>query len=385
MKYGLSLLALVFAIVGVDVATVSLIGHHLWGLSQYVALHTSLDHTPVMMGVAALGTGALTLADWAKRSDPDGMIARIVELLNQTNDVLQDMRWIEGNLPTGHQTTVRTALPTVAFRRINNGVTPSKSTTAQILESTGILEAWAEVDCEVAKLNGDINSFRLSEALPFIESMNQTMSTKIFYGNQGTTPEEFNGLATRYNDTTLGNGTNIIKADGSGSDNSSIFLVVWGENTVHGIIPKGSTAGLQHEDLGEQTITVSTGIGGDRMRAYQDRFVWKAGLAVKDWRYVVRICNIDISNLIADSSPFSADLIKLMIKAVYRIPTLGMGTPVFYTNRTIAEWLAIQAREAVSTGGQLSYDVVEGKPITRVMGIPVRRVDALTQAEATVS
>lgn len=335
--------------------------------------------------MSALGTGALTLLDWGKRLDPDGMVARIVEILNQSNEVLQDMAFKEGNLPTGERTTVRTALPSVSFRRINSGVTPSKSTTAQLDEATGILEAWSEVDCELAELGGDVNAFRLSEAMPFIEAMNQTMATKIFYGNQGTTPEEFNGFAPRYNDTTQGNAQNILKGDGSGSDNTSIFLVGWGEQTVHGIFPKGSKAGLVHQDLGEQTITVGTGIGGSRMRAYQERFVWKAGLVVKDWRYVVRICNIDVSNLIADASPFSADLLKLMIKAYYRLPFPGLCRPAFYANRTIQEWMHIQARETVTTGGQLRYDVIDGKPVTSFLGVPIRRCDAITLAEATVS
>lgn len=334
---------------------------------------------------AALGTSALTLLDWAKRENPDGMIARIVEMLNQQNEVLNEMRFIEGNLPTGHRTTVRTSLPSVSFRRINNGVTPSKSTTAQIDESTGMLEAWSEVDCDLADLNGDVNAFRLSEATAFIEAMNQTMASKIFYGNQGTTPEEFNGLATRYNDTTQGNAANIIVGGGSGSDNTSIFLVGWGEQTVHGIFPRGSNTGLVHKDLGEQTVTVGTGIGGSRMRAYQERFQWKAGLAVKDWRYVVRICNIDVSDLIADPSTFSADLLKLMIKAYYRLPFPGLCQPAFYCNRTIQEWLHIQAREQVITAGQLRYEVIDGKPVTSFLGVPIRRCDAITLTEATVS
>ena len=84
--------------------------------------------------MATIGANALTLADWAKRLDPQGKVPSIVELLAQTNEILQDMLWVEGNLPTGHRTTVRTGLPTVAWRLLNNGVQPSKSTTAQIDE-----------------------------------------------------------------------------------------------------------------------------------------------------------------------------------------------------------------------------------------------------------
>ena len=96
---------------------------------------------PLILG-ATLSTAALTLLDWAKRLDPTGKVARVVEMLEQTNEILQDMLWMEGNLPTGHRTTVRTGLPSVAWRLLNGGVTPSKSTTAQIDEQCGMLEAY---------------------------------------------------------------------------------------------------------------------------------------------------------------------------------------------------------------------------------------------------
>lgn len=338
----------------------------------------------VCIGLATLGTAALTLTDWAKRLDPDGKVATVVELLSQTNEILTDMLWMEGNLPTGHRTTVRTGLPTVAWRLLNGGITPSKSTTAQIDEQTGMLEAWSEVDVDLANLNGNVNSFRLSEAMAFLEAMNQEMAQTLFYGNSGLAPEEFTGLATRYSAISgATNASNVISGSGSGSDNSSIWLVGWGERSVFGIFPKGSKAGIIHEDYGVQTVTVATGIGGGKLRAYQERFQWKAGIALKDWRYVVRIPNIDISNLVAQSS--AADLIELMIKATYRLPTLNAVRPVFYANRSVVQMLDIQRRNDVIAGSGLTWDTVDGKRQPSFRGIPIRVVDALTEAEATVS
>lgn len=333
--------------------------------------------------MATLSSYALTLADWAKRLDPDGKVPSIVELLAQSNEVLQDMQWIEGNLPTGHRTTVRTGLPTPAWRLLNQGVQPTKSTTAQVDEQCGMLEAWSEVDKDLAMLNGNVGAFRLSEAKAFIEAMNQEMAQTIFYGNAGLAPEEFTGLSIRYSSSTAASGQNVIKAGGAGSDNSSVWLVGWGDQTIHGIFPKGSKAGLIHEDLGEQTIETSSGIAGTRMRAFQDHWQWKCGVAVKDWRYAVRICNIDISNLVAKSS--AADLIENMIKAIHRIPSMGMCKPVFYMNRTVKQMLDIQRRDDVQTGGSLIYNDVDGKLIPSFRGIPIRVVDALLETEATVS
>lgn len=225
--------------------------------------------------MATLGANNATLADVAKRTDPDGSTADIVELLMQTNEVLTDMQWKEGNLTTGHRTTVRTGLPTVAWRLLNDGVQPSKSTTAQIDEACGKLEAWSEVDVAVANLNGNTAEFRLSEATAFIEAMNQEFSSTLFYGNSSTAPEEFTGLSIRYSDPSATNGSNVIDAGGGGNDNMSIWLISWGMQTIHGIFPKGSTAGLQHHDHGEQTIeTVGGSAAGKRMRAYQDQWVW---------------------------------------------------------------------------------------------------------------
>lgn len=333
--------------------------------------------------MSGLGSSVLTLADWAKRIDPDGKTPAIVELLSQTNELLPDMLWKEGNLPTGERTTVRTGLPTVYWRLINQGVSPSKSTTAQVDESCGMLEAYSEVDKDLAELNGNTSSFRLSEAQAFIEAMNQEMADTFFYGNSSTAPEEFNGLAVRYSSLSAANAQNIVSGAGGGSDNSSIWLVVWGGQTVHGIFPKGSKAGLQHEDLGLVTVETTAGIAGSRMRAYQDHWQWKCGVTLKDWRYVVRIPNIDISNLVAKSS--AADLIELMIKAMHRVPNINMGKAAFYMNRTCFQMLDIQRRDDVISGGGLSYDMVDGKRVASFRGIPVRICDTLRQNESVVS
>jgi len=331
--------------------------------------------------MATLSSNVATLADVAKRTDPDGNIPLIVELLSQNNSILDDMLWKEGNLPTGHRTTVRTGLPRTSARRLNEGITPSKSTTAQIDEQCAMLESISEVDVDLIKLNGNNAQYRLSEASAFVESMNQAMATYLFYGDSNVTPEAFTGFTPRFNSLSGNAGQNVLSGGGSGSDNTSIWLVVWGENTACGIYPKGSKAGLTHEDLGEQLIQTGTGIGTGRMKAFIDRWQWKCGLAVRDWRYVVRIANIDISNLTTESG--AADLVKLMIKAIHRIPAMGMGKAVFYCNRTVRTMLDIQA--LTKAANQITVENFDGKPITKFRGIPIQTVDQILETEATVS
>ena len=330
--------------------------------------------------MATLSTNNPTLADVAKRSDPDGKIDTIVELLAETNECLEDMTFLEGNLPTGHRTTIRSGLPGSTWRKLNYGVQPSKSTTVQVTDTAGMLEAYAEVDKALADLNGNTGSFRLSEDRAFLESMNQTMATTLFYGDTGTDPEKFMGLAPRYSSTSAESGDNIISAGGSGSDNTSIWLVVWGPNTCHGIYPKGSSAGLNHQDLGE--VTLEDAAGG-KYQGYRTHYKWDIGVSVRDWRYVVRIPNIDISNLTRDASGSSANLIDLMVQALEKVPNLGLGRATFYGNRTISSFLRRQITNANNVN--ISMDEVAGKRVMTFDGIPFRRNDALLNTEAAVS
>jgi hypothetical protein len=333
--------------------------------------------------MATLGNNVRTLQDWAKDLDPDGSVAAVIEMMSKHDPILEDMFWREGNLPTGDRITTRVGLPTVYWRSINQGIPPSKSKKTQATEGVGMLEAWSETDQELAELGGHINEARASESKSFIEAMTQEHSSTLFYGNASISPEEFTGLSVRYSSLSANNAQNIVVGGGSDVDNTSIWLIVWGEDTIHGIFPKGSTAGLEHEDLGLVTVEVTAGIAGNRMRAYQDHYRWKTGISLKDWRFVVRIPNIDVSALVAESS--AANLTKLMIKAVHRIPNLMAGKAVFYMNRTVFQMLDIQRYNNVTTGGQLSYPVVDGKEIPSFRGIPIKTCDSILNTEALVA
>jgi len=332
--------------------------------------------------MAALNATQATLLDWAKLRDPDGSLAKIVEILNQNNQILADMQWVEGNLPTGHRTTIRTGLPTPTWRLLNNGVQPSKGTTAQIDEQCGELVAWNVVDESIAELGGNPAGVRASMARAHLEAMAQEVASTIFYG-AATSPEEFVGLAARYNDSTAGNGDNLILGGGTGStDNTSIWLIAHDEETFSGIFPQGSQAGLKHEDFGKETVENAAGTTGALMRAYREYFKWQCGIALKDWRYAVRIANLDVSQLEADSG--AADLLRLLADAEERIPN-DLGTRAFYMNRTVRRNLRHQTTAAVSTGGGITFDNVGGKRVMLFGTTPVHICDALLNTEDVVA
>lgn len=338
------------------------------------------------MGIMLVGSTLAdthpTLLDVAKRLDPDGKVAVVVEMLNQTNEILDDMVWLEANQLTGHRTTIRSGLPTPTWRKLYGGVQPTKSRTVQVTESMGMLEAYAEVDKALVDLNGNKGTFRLTEDAAHIEGMNQEFASSLFYANEATAPEEITGFAPRFNDKSANNGENILTdaATPDSTDNTSLWLIGWGPNTVHGLYPKGSKAGIQVNDKGQVTIENIDGNGG-RMEAYRTHYRWDCGLCVRDWRYVVRI-NYDLEDTVA-SGATGPVLANLMAKALRRIPSLGMVRPAFYANRDTLDAIDLQAMNKSNTHFTTIEDA-QGKFVTRFRGVPIRRADAILSTESGI-
>lgn len=337
--------------------------------------------------MATLGGGVLTLNDWAKRLDPDGKVAMTVEILSQTNGILEDMLFKEGNLPTGEQTTIRTGLPAVYYRKMNMGVPKSKSTTVQVTENAASLNARSEVDVKIAKLNGNVGAFRLDEGEAFVEAMAQQQATTLLYGTNAN-PEEFEGFIPRYNDLSAPNAENILDAGGTGSDNASVMLVGWGQKACFGVFPKGSQAGISHQDLGEIDAFDSN---NDRFRAYADMWEWDNGLVVKDWRYAVRIANIDIPDLEAQTGSqlptATTALMKLMSRSIDRIPSQSGVDLAYYVNRSVLSLFRVAALDKSNNAVTIEPALDQfGKSIhvMRFLGIPMRLTDALINTEARV-
>ena len=347
--------------------------------------------------MAIIGNTALTLADWAKRVDDDGKMATVVDLLSQSNAMMDDMLWVEGNQTSGHKTTIRTGLPQGTWRQLYQGVQPTKSTTAQITEACGNLEGYSELDKDLADLNGNTAEFRLSEEGGFYEGMTQQVQSAFLYANSLNTPAQIMGLAPRYNTIQVANAAsanNVIDMGGTGSTNCSMWVVGWGPNSVHGIFPKGKIAGLQMTDLGEDVKVLSD---GSMYRVYRSHFKWECGLAVRDWRYVVRMCNIDVTLLTGTSA---ANLINGLVSAFHRFPTAPSSTRIttdptkpsgvlgatrfaIYCNRQVAAALDRQAMN--KTNLLLSIGEFDGKPVTMFRGVPIRVVDRLLTTEARIT
>lgn len=326
----------------------------------------------------AIASYNLTLLDIANQTDPKGQIADVAELLNQDNEILTDMTWEEANGGTFHRESVRTGIPEPTWRRFYEGVTPSKSTYAQVDEPLGMMEARSTTDAKMLDMAPNKERVLMNDSMGVLEGFNQAFVQTLLYGDVSSSPAKFNGLLPRFDTLSAASGENIVDAGGTGTDNASILLVNWSPRTVFGVYPRGSKAGLNREDLGNQEVVDSS---GRRFTAREIKYQWDCGLVVRDWRHVVRVANIDKSALVSQSG--AAALLELMAAAVDKIPSSMGGRPAFYMNRTLKTMLRIQCMK--QTNVYLTVGQEESRPKLMFDGIPIRKVDQMQADEARVT
>lgn len=334
--------------------------------------------------MATLSSTYLNLIDIHKQNDP--RTGEIIEVLKQQNPILDDAVAMECNMGATHRHGIRTGLPTPAWGRLYQGIPQSKSSVQQVDDTTGFLEARSGVDTRALELSKNPAALRLGEAMSHLEAMNQEMATGLFYHDTATTPEKFKGLAARF--STIGGGgagNQIIDAGGTGSDNTSIWFVTWGDHACHLLYPQGTKAGVDRQDKGEQRVTDDS---GNAYYVKEETFRWHMGLAVKDWRYVVRVANIDVLELAAGN----VDLYKWMRKAYWKLQSRRMDGKssriAIYANRDVLEALDGLQTHGGGTGGndylRLVQRELEGKEVTTYRSMPLRETDALMNNEARV-
>ena len=346
------------------------------------------------------GTGAWpTQADVASRLDPEGNIPVIAEMMSQSNDYAGDVPWIEANGFDTHQFTFRTSIPAGSWRNYNMGVPSGKSTTARGRVGMAMLEDYSMVDRALAEHSGNQAAFRRSEDVAFLEGMSQTIAQTFWYGNTTVNPSTFMGFSTFYNTistATAQNAANVINGGGTGSSNTSIWLVGWGMESIFAVFPMGSKAGLAMEDKGD--VVPGYDSVGNRFEAYTSWFRQQAGLVPKDWRYAARIANLDTTTA-GLAGPNPPDLFKLMAQAVMLMPTTTKAMSgitetddprgdigkrfVWYGNRTSLMWMDIQSIRDRNV--LLTIDDYAGKPVRSWRDFPVKCVDQILTTEAALT
>jgi hypothetical protein len=332
--------------------------------------------------MAVIGNTMVDLIDLYKRQDKDGSYIPVIEMLSEENAILEDAIAVECNNGSTHKHTVRTGLPAVSWGKLYKGIPNDKSKTAQVEDTTGFVEGLSTVDERIVQLAGDnAGAVRMQEAMSYIEAMQQEVATKMFYGNTADDPEEFMGLAPRFNSKSAANGKQIIDAGGTGSNNTSIWMLAWGDNQCQLLYPKGTKAGISREDMGRQRVLDAD---GNAYYAYEEKFKWDIGLAVKDWRYVTRIANINVTDMAAGS----VALYDFLRKAYYQMQSRRVpgGKLAIYLNRDVLEALDALATNAGASDSfiRLRPMEIEGKEVMTYRGIPLRETDALLNTEERV-
>ena len=330
------------------------------------------------------GGGYVTLADLAKLMYGDDIVGEPIALLAESNPILEDANVMECNSVKGHISNWQASLPSGTWRSYNQGVALSKGTTKQVVDTCGSLETLSDVDCALADESNNATKFRRGLDNLQVAGLNNDAADGIFKANALIDPEKMHGLIPRYSHLTTGDYYgSVVSASGSGSDNTSIWFITWGPRTCSLIYPKGSKAGLQRTDMGKQRVLDSS---SNAFYVYETQFVWKLGLAVIDPRYVIRLCNIDVSDLTDDAST-GADLFKQMVLAYAKRPAGSLSKKqaktFIYCNKTVWTYLWLQSMNKNNV--QLTQGNAGGEPFVSWNGIPVHVCEAITNDETVVS
>ncbi|GLO70342.1 hypothetical protein MACH17_18590 [Phaeobacter inhibens] len=339
--------------------------------------------------MATLTQSTLSLVDDMKLRGVDGKY-QIIEALNDTSqDILTDFMWEECNDGTKHIHGIRTGLPSVAWGALYQGIPQSKSASQQVTDTTGFVEGLSSVDTRLLKVAKDEALLRSSEGRSFEEAMAQELVSALFYHNSATNPRLPKGLGARFGAlANSGAGNQIVDAGGTGSDNTSIWFVEWSDHGVKALYPQGTEMGIHQEDKGEQKAWDEN---GDPFFVKEELIEAHLGFAVKDWRRVARVANIDISELKAGN----VDLYGFARQAYYKLHNRRVSKVrdqnatsnlVMYANKDI-----IEAMDAIGTNSgandnftRLRPMELQGKEIMSYRTMPIRETDALLNTEARV-
>jgi len=337
--------------------------------------------------MAAKGAQFVSLLDVSKSKDK--VIGKVAEVLVQHNAALKDIPYTEMNEGTIHKEDIRSALPEVYYRKANQAIPAGKTTTEERSFTATHYESKSQMDIAVASRGGvdRIGYNRWNQAQGHLQSHALEHAALMLYGSPVESNMKTAGFFDIYSTLNPAEEVSkqIIDAGGTGSDNTSILKVHWGSNSVFGVYPKGTKAGLSRIDHSPQNKLVQI-YGKDKFGnpgtfwGLEEQFMTDHGLVVKDYRQAVRIANIDTSELVLGN----VDILDLMISADYKIDSKQNGQGVWYVNRTIEAALHKAALNKVGAGGGLRFDNYQGEQVLMFLDCPVRRMDALLDSEARV-
>lgn len=317
----------------------------------------------------------------------------VAEVLNETNEVIEDAVIQPSTDMTSHVFSRRTALPAVTWVKMGNGWNASTGTLNQVREELGQLKARFLAPQDIMDIQANPAKYRMQQERPFIESMGQELSNTLF-GNVAagalsptvTPPEEFAGFQYRY--SSLGTAdTNYVINNGNttGSDNTSIWFVQWGAGKTYLISPRNAAGGLTKVDKGLVLVSGDNAVASttatspnptNQLWAYITEFGWRVGLAIEDTRTTKRLANIDS----VSGSTNTLDVDKI-IQIQNNFKSRDMVS--MYMNETIFTQLDILSKD--KTNVFWSENNPFGRPQLFFRNSPIRRCDSITNDEGILA
>lgn len=344
--------------------------------------------------MSTLGTNNLTWLDYAAMVGDNGQTLSIVEMMDAVNDIIGDAAMVEGNTLTGHKVSLRTKIPAGTWRKINRGVGKEVAKEQAIEFTSGVIESRSEVDELLVNIAKNKAEFRLRQAKAFIEGMSQTLASTLIYGDVEVNPERFTGIVPFYSSLSGVSKNQIFDAGGTGSDNTSLWLICWQDDYMCTFFASGlagAKAGIERNDKGLEPVKDSD---SNTYYAFVEQFRAHLGFVCADYRSAARIANIDVSDLLTagDAADASANLLKLAVRAKNQIWNPGAGRCAWYCNRDVKTALDIKALNKSNALISIAQDIRgDGvvKPFvnpgdTMLLGYPVHRVDAILSTEDRV-
>lgn len=280
---------------------------------------------------------------------------------------------IAANDGTRDKGQIITGYPEGQLRGYNEGWDASVATGKQVSYEAAMIRTRSVVDIEIYKKKGEAApEWRLRRDQAFMRGLARQAVKKVLYGDRGVDLRDVMGLANIVVPDNEAFANRIIDAGGSTSAKcTDIWLMNWSPEGLFMFYPeKGSQAGLQQEDMGEQYVEDAN---NKKFRGLVTEFGWDIGVALYDPERIVRITNIDTSTLSKSSSTAgTADLVDLLTQAAELLPDDSSGTTAFYMNDTLRSVLRRQMQNR--DNNNLTWDTVAGRKCVMFGDIPIHKL-----------
>lgn len=337
--------------------------------------------------------GAYNLLDYARQFDENGKEYQVVRILDKNSPIIRDAVTIESNSDSGHEYAVLNGLPTVAWRRAYEGVKPSKGSQTVVKETYGRMSCVSELDVAIAEKGGNVAAMRAANLENRLESMTQEAASKLIYGSRDKDEKAFIGFAARYNSLSGAKTSSQVVDFGAGNAESgniftSIYLIGWAKGKIFTFFPKGTKAGINTYDFSKNGPIDLKDANDGTYPGYKEQAEWLMGLAVQDWRYGARICNIPNPATLNENDKKA--LYEKFMYAVGQIHNLENCNLVAYCSRAVKDALRVgymksggvtvyQVNNMTSSGNQgyANHDLV-------IDGIHIKAEDAIVHTEPWV-